>query len=106
VRRIFLRLLVTSIYVHLTGASGSEMSASQLLRRMTELQKIVNHPKCLLFQLERKRLQLKRDLKNAAGGQYALARLQARAQKLELVCVRVYVCPRCVPECCCYILAS
>lgn len=66
---------------HGTGVGGV-VSASQLLRRITQLQKIVNHPKCLLFQLSRDRLQLKRDLKSAEGGQYALARLEARHQRL------------------------
>jgi hypothetical protein len=66
------------------GGVGGVMSASQLMHRISQLQKVVNHPKCLLFQLARDRLQLKRDLKSAEGGQYAVARLAARQARLRV----------------------
>ena len=61
------------------GAAGAAaaavniLSATQLMHRFKQLQKVVNHPRTVLKQLERDRLQLSRDAKAAQGSQYVAA---------------------------------
>ena len=47
------------------------MSTQQLLRRITQLQKVVNHPKTVLFQAMRDRRQALNEAKAAVGAEFA-----------------------------------
>jgi hypothetical protein len=60
--------------------AAAVLSATQLMNRLTQLQKVVNHPKGIFLQLVRDQAKVQRDVANAEGSEFSLSRLQAQVR--------------------------